>query len=263
MASKNKSKPQSRPAERPRLLRGRAHHGGNNQQSDPFTLTMPEPPSGAVRQSNRGRNYSTNRRSTAPHTNNTNNGLQKLIPLSSKITALGAEILTMITDNLARTELDQPSALLLDPTRTRLTRNIQNGLKLSRKYESRQTELMKQLLALRATLPSPALVKFYMNKEELAKQHSELKGFSRFCESRLQLIRIYDTLGDNIDRIKKRYGLKNLHFSDFTEQNHDNTADSNENENMEESVGIQVVEHEACEPSILDDDENVKDALLL
>lgn len=197
-------------------------------------------PTQAARQSHKGRNNSNNimrRRPPAPYTSNNNNiTSQKLTQLVTKMSTLGQEILTMILDNLSRTELDGPSAILVDHFRTRLTRYIRDALKITRKYDSRQQDLMRQLIALRANLPNFALVKFYEAKEELVKQHQELKCFMKFCESRLQLIRLYNGLTDNqISTISNIENSDNGNTPE-TDEIENNFEDDGEAENNDKST---------------------------
>ena len=147
-------------------------------------------------------------------TNHDYNIPPKLTTISQQIDTHGNEILTMIVDFLNRTDIENSDALMCDRFRTRSTRELRDGLKFSRKKDTTQKNLMKQLLALRGTLPTPALIKFYESKEQLVKQHQELKAFTALCESKIRLVRIFNNLGDRVTEFKHQNGIKSLDFKD-------------------------------------------------
>ena len=177
---------------------------------------------------------STHRGFTTNYHNNTNNSNHnnrrpifsrrpdsvpaKLTSLATEINILGQDILILIIDSLNRTEIENSESLMCDRFRVGTTRHIREGLKSSRRKEVRQRQLMKQLLDLRSTLPNSALVKFYENKEILAKQNQELKSFMALCEAKIRLIRIFNNLGDRILEFKKENELQSLDFKDALPQ---------------------------------------------
>ena len=142
----------------------------------------------------------------------------KLTTLEAEIGNLGQEILTMIIDTLNRSEIESADSLTCDRFRVRSMRYIRDGLKFSRKKETRQRNLMKELLDLRSSLPTSALVKFYENKEILVKQHQELKSYTALCEAKIRLIRIFNHLDDEITQFKKENNLQSLDFKDALPQ---------------------------------------------
>ena len=142
----------------------------------------------------------------------------KLTSLATEISILGQDILILIIDSLNRTEIENSESLMCDRFRVGTTRHIREGLKSARRKEVRQRNLMKQLLDLRSTLPNSALVKFYENKEILAKQNQELKSFMALCEAKIRLIRIFNNLGDRILEFKKENELQSLDFKDALPQ---------------------------------------------
>ena len=134
---------------------------------------------------------------------------QKLTTILQQIETHGHSILTMIVDFLNRTDIEDGDALMCDRFRTRSTRELRDGLKFSRKKDAAQQTLMKQLITMRGSLPTHSLIKFYESKEQLVKQHQELKAFTALCESKLRLIRIFNNLG-----VKHQHGIKSLDFKD-------------------------------------------------
>ena len=127
-------------------------------------------------------------------------GLFKAI---NEIEILGQNILANMQDTLLRTEISGDD-LFSDRLRTKVYHTTMRSLKINRSYRKQQDGLMTTLRQLRPEIPHGKLISFYEIKEKLGKQHLELKAFTQLCESRLQLIRFFNTIGDHYKTMRNQ-----------------------------------------------------------